>query len=52
MDTRKLNIRIWGFIGISAIAAWLLGFVMEAPAETMKCRTAGVVTKQETVPVG
>ncbi len=52
MDSRKMNIEIWGLIGISVILAWLLGFVIEAQAETMKCRTAGVVTKQEMVPVG
>ena len=52
MDARKMNIKIWGFIGISVITAWLVGFVIEAQAETMKCRTAGVITKQEAVPVG
>jgi hypothetical protein len=52
MDAGKMNIKIWGFIGISVITAWLLGFVIEAQAETMKCRTAGVITKQEAVPVG
>jgi len=43
---------IWIFIGILVITAWLLGFIIEAQAETMKCRIARVVTKEETMPVG
>jgi len=52
MDRRKTNKEIWVLIGISVLTVWFLGFVIEAQAESMKCRTAGVVTKQETVPVG
>jgi hypothetical protein len=49
MATKK-SIHIWILFGILIIAAWLLGFVIEAQAETMKCRTAGVATKSETMP--
>ena len=38
-------------IGFFIIAAWLLGFVIEAQAETMKCKIARAVTKEETMPV-
>ncbi len=31
--------------------AWLLGFIIEAQAETMKCKIARVVTKEESMPV-
>ena len=43
---------LWVPIGFFIIAAWLLGFVLEAQAETMKCRIARVVIKEETMPVG
>ncbi len=42
---------IWIFIGILVIMAWLLGFIIEAQAETMKCKIARVVTKEEPMPV-
>ncbi len=42
---------IWILIGILVITAWLLGFIIEAQAETMKCKIARVVTKDETFPV-
>ena len=42
---------MWVLIGFFIIAAWLLGFVIEAQAETMKCRIARVITKEETMPV-
>jgi hypothetical protein len=48
MATRKL---IWVLFGILVISAWVLGFIIEAQAETMKCRIARVVTKEETMPV-
>jgi len=51
MATRKINIKIWGLIGILVIPAWLLGFVIEAKDETMKFRTATVTTKDEKIPV-
>jgi hypothetical protein len=38
-------------IGMVVIIIWLLGFVIEAQAETMKCKIARVVTKEETMPV-
>ena len=38
--------------GILVILAWSLGSPIPAHAETMKCRTAGVVTKDETLSVG
>ena len=43
---------MWVLFGILATSAWILGSVMPGHAETMKCRTAGVVTKDETLPVG
>jgi hypothetical protein len=48
MATKK---SIWVVIGFFIIAAWLLGFVIEAQAETMKCRIGRVLTKEETMPV-
>jgi len=48
MTTKK---SMWVLIGSFIIAAWLLGFVLEAQAETMKCRVGRVVTKEETMPV-
>ena len=52
MVTKSMNIKIWGLIGILVIAAWLLGFVIEVQAETMKCKVARVVTNDETMPIG
>ena len=43
---------IWVLFGILATSVWILGSIMPGHAETMKCRTAGVVTKDETLPVG
>jgi hypothetical protein len=37
---------------ILVVIAWVLGSVIQAGAETMKCRTSTVVTKDETLPVG
>ncbi len=48
MATKK---SMWVLIGFFIIAAWLLGIVIEAQAETMKCRIARVVMKEETMPV-
>jgi hypothetical protein len=42
---------IWGPIGIFVIAAWILGFVIEAKSETMKFKTATVTTKDEKISV-
>ena len=43
---------IWLLFGILMISAWVLGSVMPGQAETMKCRTSGIVTKDETISVG
>jgi len=48
MATRK---SMWVLIGFFIITAWLLGFVIEAQADTMKCRIARVNTKEQTMPV-
>ena len=48
MATKK---SMWIFIGFFVITAWLLGFIIEAQAETMKCRVARVVTKDEITPI-
>jgi len=48
MDTKK---SMWVLVGYFIIAAWLLGFVIETQAETMKCRVARQVTKEQTIPV-
>jgi hypothetical protein len=49
MATKK---SIWVLFGVLVISAWILGSVMPVHADTMKCRTAGVVTKDETLSVG
>ncbi len=43
---------LWVLIGIILISAWILGSAIRAGAETMKCRTAGIVVKDETLSVG
>ena len=43
---------IWLLFGILMISVWVIGSVMPGHAETMKCRTAGIVTKDETISVG
>jgi hypothetical protein len=43
---------VWVLFGILMISAWLLGSAIQVGAETMKCRTAGVITKYESMPVG
>jgi Na+/H+-translocating membrane pyrophosphatase len=48
MATKK---SMWIIFSILVISAWVFG-VVQAGAETLKCRTAGVVTKDETLPVG
>lgn len=48
MSTKK---SMWVLLGFFIIAAWLLGFVIGAQAETMKCRTASVSTKEDTMKV-
>jgi hypothetical protein len=49
MATRK---SVWILVGILVISAWVLGSAIQVGAETTKCRTAGVVTKDETLSVG
>jgi len=44
MATKK---SMWVVIGFFIISALLLGFVIEAQAETMKCRIARVLIKEE-----
>jgi hypothetical protein len=48
MVTRR---SIWVLFGILLISAWILGSVIQAGAETMKCRIATATTKDESVPV-
>jgi hypothetical protein len=43
---------MWIFVSCIVIAVSLLGFVVEAKAETMKCRTAAIFVKEETMQVG
>lgn len=43
---------MWVLCDILVISAWVFGSIMPGHAETMKCRTAGVVIKDETFPVG
>jgi hypothetical protein len=43
---------IWPLFGILVILALIFGSIMPGYAETMACRTATVVTKDETLPVG
>ena len=49
MATKK---SMWVLFGILVISAWVLGFAVQAGAETMKGRTATTVTKNENIPVG
>lgn len=48
MATRK---SMWVFFGILVISVWVLGSVIQAGAETMKCRTASTATKDERIAV-
>ena len=49
MVTKK---SMWVLFGILIIAAWVLGSVAQAGAETMKCKVAQTSTKDERMPVG
>ncbi len=49
MATRKA---MWILFSTLLISAWVLGCVVQAGAETLKGRTATVVTKDENIPVG
>jgi hypothetical protein len=48
MATRKSR---WILLGIFVTSAWIVGFVIEARAETMKCKFARVTIKDERMPV-
>jgi hypothetical protein len=48
MATKK---SMWFLIGILAVSTWVLGSAIQAGAETMKCRIAATVTKDESIPV-
>ncbi len=48
MATKK---SMWVLIGFFISAAWLLGIVIEAQAESMKCKVAAVYVKSEEIPV-
>ena len=48
MATKK---SVWVLFGIVVISAWILGSVIQAGAETMKCRTASTATKDERIAV-
>jgi hypothetical protein len=48
MTTKKLRCVLFGIL---VIATWVLGSTIQAGAETMKCRIAGAVTKDESIPV-
>lgn len=52
MDKRKMRLVLLGFIGVLVMAAFLLGSVTQAAAETMKCKAVTTVTKAEMLPVG
>ena len=52
MASRDMNIKIWGFIGILVISAWLLGGVTPVRAETMKFRLSTYLVHFEVLPVG
>jgi hypothetical protein len=41
----------WIFAGSIIVATLFLGFAVEAKAETMKCRSVGVIIKSEAMPV-
>ena len=49
MATKKL---IWVLFGILVISAWVLGSIIQAGAETMKCKSAQINTKIDSIPVG
>lgn len=48
MATKK---SMWILFGILALSAWVLGSAILAGAETMKCRTSGILVKNEAIPI-
>ena len=48
MATKK---SMWLLFSILVISAWVLGSVIQAGAETLKCRTATTLTKDEKIAV-
>ena len=51
MDKREIKVTILGFTSILVIAGFLLGFITQAGAETLKSRSVGTATKAEQIPV-
>jgi hypothetical protein len=53
METRKMKITIWGFVGILVIGAWLLGSVTQTLAETktINYRASTYLVHFEVLPV-
>ena len=49
MVTKK---SIWVLLGFFIISAWILGLVIEARAETMKCRVTSYIVSVESLEVG
>ena len=49
MATKKLMCVLFGILLISA---WVLGSIIQAGAETMKCKNIATATKDERIPVG
>jgi hypothetical protein len=52
MATRRMKSAVWGLTGTLLTLAWLIGFVTEVGAETMKLQVSNAVMKAERSPVG
>jgi hypothetical protein len=48
MATKK---SMWVLFGVLIISAWVLGSAIQVGAETMKCRTSGIMVKNEGIPI-
>ena len=48
MATKK---SMWILFAILVVSAWVLGFAVQAGAETMKCRSSGIMVKREIIPI-
>ena len=48
MSARK---SMWVLFGILVISVWVLGYVAQVGAETLKCRTSGNIVKMESIPI-
>jgi hypothetical protein len=51
MDKREIKVTILGFTSILVIAGFVLGFITQAGAETLKSRSVATATKAEQIPV-